>query len=161
MGSLANAYSIFEALGGFTTLILLLLSVSFYLVRSAVTSYIEALTKRLDKFEQILMVLEHAALSEEGQAVSQAKQLNVINQISDSLDKHAEKCLSYHESLFQAHHDLSELRADIERFTEDGKEARKLTQETVSKLGDRLDNFMERILEVIRNLSDFGARRGN
>jgi regulator of sigma D len=151
----------FESLGGIATLLLLLLLVIFFFVRRAFNEAMDNFRKRLDRFEQALTILEKAALSEEGQAISQAKQLEIINKVFDDLRAHSQKCLDYHDSLGKAHNDLSELRSDIEKFSLEGHEARQFAQDAVTKLGNRLDTFMEKILEIIRNLSDFGARRGD
>jgi regulator of sigma D len=121
----------------------------------------DALKARLDRFEQALIILERAAVSEEGQTISQAKQMETLKQVYTDLTKHTEKCLTYHTELTNVTNDISELRRDVDGFISDGREARKLTQETVGKLGERLDTFMIKLLEITKNLTELGLRRGN
>jgi multidrug resistance efflux pump len=136
-------------------------SILGFFIRSGIQFGASMLKAKLDSFEASLKILERAAVSEEGQTVSQSKQLDTIKLVYGDLQKHSDKCLMYHTELTNAMNDLKEIRSDISSFVEDGKEARKLTQDTVTRLGDRLDTFMIKLLEITKNLTELGLRRGN
>lgn len=156
-----NLWEIIEKGGWLVALLIIAGVVIIWFVRSAFMLVFNTLKEKLDSFEASLQLLERAAVSEEGQAVSQAKQLEILREVAAALEKHSDKCLGYHSDLSDTTHSVSEIRSDIEQFVQDGKESRKLTQENVARLGDRLDSFMEKLLEIIKNLSEIGARRGN
>lgn len=131
-------------------IIILLLSFVLYTAYQRLQSLFDQTQALLRRVNEVIDSLHEAALEEDGRVVSQAKQLHILEDVARQLQAHSEKCLAYHSELAATQNNIREVRSDIEQFVTDGKEARANTQRLVESIGDRLDGFIGRVVEILR-----------
>lgn len=131
-------------------IIILLLSLVLYTAYQRLQRLFDQTQAILRRVNEVMDSLHSAALEEDGRVVSQARQLHVIEDIAKQLQIHSERCLTYHSELAATQNNVKEVRVDIEQFVVDGKEARANTQRLVESIGERLDGFIGRVVEILR-----------